>query len=202
MLGRESPARSDGITQPLRRAALLHPKVPVGQFFQCGAGTVQEQEAFLSALEPGKAAETLTEPRIQRQTIAHLRKERAQDILASLSTPQLVDLLAVLPHEDSEELVDLLPESRSQRTRGTLSEQEATGLDFMSLDRLTTAPNLTVQRSLSPSWAQPGNRQAREPDPGDRLVDADAFELRSAMGPPHAQEPAAPGPGPARGDRD
>ena len=110
----------------------------------------QEQEALFSALEPEKAAETLseTEPRAQRQIIAHLRKERAQNILASLSTPQLADLLTVLPHEDAEELVALLPENRRQRIQELLSEQEVTALDFMSHDYLTVAPKLTVREAL------------------------------------------------------
>src|ERR1035438_8258832 len=48
--------------------------------------TGQEQEALFSALETDKAAETLTEaePRAQRQIIASLRQERAQNILARL----------------------------------------------------------------------------------------------------------------------
>jgi len=108
----------------------------------------QEQEALFSALEPEKAAETLTEaePRAQRQIIAHLRKERAQNILASLSTPQLVDLLTVLPHEDSEELLELLPAERGQRVKALLSEREATARDFMSQAFLTVNPADTVER--------------------------------------------------------
>ena len=105
-----------------------------------------EQAALFSALDTQKAADTLTEtePRAQRQIISSLRKERAQNILASLSTPQLVDLLTVLPHEDAEELLELLPEARKQRIHGLLSEREATALDFISQDYLTAQPALTV----------------------------------------------------------
>ena len=108
--------------------------------------TGQEQEALFSALETDKAAETLTEaePRAQRQIIASLRQERAQNILARLSTPQLVDLLGVLPHEDAEEMLSLLPEERQRRVRALLSEREATARDFMSSEYLTVPPDLTV----------------------------------------------------------
>ncbi len=105
-----------------------------------------EQEALFSALEPTKAAETLTEaePRAQRQIIASLRQERAQNILARLSTPQLVDLLGVLPHEDAEEMLVLLPEDRQRRVRALLSDREVTARDFMSADYLTISPDATV----------------------------------------------------------
>jgi magnesium transporter len=109
----------------------------------------QEQEALFSALEPQKAADTLTEaePRVQRQIISHLRKERAQNILSSLSTPQLVDLLTVLPHEDAEELLALLPTDRNDKIRGLLSEREVTALDFISAEYLTVSPNATVMEA-------------------------------------------------------
>ncbi len=111
--------------------------------------TGQEQEALFSALETDKAAETLTEaePRAQRQIIASLRQERAQNILARLSTPQLVDLLGVLPHEDAEEMLALLPEERQKRVRALLSEREATARDFMSSEYLTVPPDLTVTQA-------------------------------------------------------
>jgi CBS domain-containing protein len=111
--------------------------------------TGQEQEALFSALETDKAAETLTEaePRAQRQIIASLRQERAQNILARLSTPQLVDLLGVLPHEDAEEMLALLPDERQKRVRALLSEREATARDFMSLEYLTVPLDLTVTQA-------------------------------------------------------
>ncbi len=108
--------------------------------------TGPEQEALFSALDTNKAAETLTEaePRAQRQIIANLRQERAQNILARLSTPQLVDLLGVLPHEDAEEMLTLLPDERQRRVRALLSEREATARDFMSSEYLTVPLGLTV----------------------------------------------------------
>ncbi len=111
--------------------------------------TGQEQEALFSALETDKAAATLTEaePRAQRQIIASLRQERAQNILAHLSTPQLVDLLGVLPHEDAEEMLALLPEERQKRVRALLSAREATARDFMSPEYLTVPPDLTVTQA-------------------------------------------------------
>jgi len=66
------------------------------------------------------------------------------NILASLSTPQLVDLLTVLPHDDQLELLLLLPEPRQGRVRKLLSEREAKATDFMDQEYLTIAPAVTV----------------------------------------------------------
>lgn len=107
----------------------------------------QEQAALFDALEPGKAAETLTEaePRAQRQLIASLRKERASSILASLSTPQLLDLFTVLPYEDVQEMLALLPGPRQERLTQLMSEKEATAKDFMNAEFLTVEPAADVR---------------------------------------------------------
>ena len=76
--------------------------------------------------------------------MANLRQERAATILASLSTPQLVDLLSVLPHEDQRDLLPLLPEPRQTKVRNLLSEREATATDFMDNQYLTIGPEATV----------------------------------------------------------
>lgn len=107
----------------------------------------QEQTALFEALEPEKAAETLTEaePRAQRQLIANLRQERAATILASLSTPQLLDLFTVLPYEDVQAMLLLLPEDRRTKVMALMSEKEATALDFVSPEYLTVDPAATVR---------------------------------------------------------
>ena len=109
----------------------------------------EEQTALFDALEPEKAAETLTEaePRAQRQLIANLRKERAASILASLSTPQLLDLFTVLPYEDVQEMLGLLPEDRQAKLRNLMSEKEATATDFMNSEFVTLPPAATAREA-------------------------------------------------------
>lgn len=111
----------------------------------------EEQTALFDALDSEKAAETLieAEPRAKRQLIANLRKERAESILASLSTPQLVDLFSVLPYEDVQELMPLLPESRQTKVRSIMSEKETTALDFVGSDYLTIEAATTVEEAKS-----------------------------------------------------
>jgi CBS domain-containing protein/sporulation protein YlmC with PRC-barrel domain len=110
----------------------------------------EEQEAFFSALDTEKAAETLlhAEPRAKRQLIEDLPKERAQAILAELSIPQLADLFSVLPHDDVTELMQLLPEESVKRIEQLLSEQEAKARDLISCDYLVFKEETPVGEAL------------------------------------------------------
>jgi len=110
----------------------------------------EEQQAFFSALDSEKAAETLTqvEPRAQRQLIANLRKERAQTILSEMSVPQLADLLSVLPHDDKEEMMELLPKDQAKRIHAIISEREVTASFLMSSDFLVFPQEATVGEVL------------------------------------------------------
>jgi CBS domain-containing protein/sporulation protein YlmC with PRC-barrel domain len=121
----------------------------------------EEQEAFFSALDPEKAAESLlhAEPRAKRQLIEDLPKERAQVILAELSIPQLADLFSVLPHDDVTELMQLLPEESAKRIRQLLSDQQARARDLMSSDYLVFKPGTTVGEAL-----QTIRTSGRDPD--------------------------------------
>lgn len=144
----EDAANSDTLQLSIAHAQLHDlPKEDLADVLEELSG--QEQTALFDALEPDKAAETLTEtePRAQRQIIANLRKERAASILASLSTPQLVDLLSVLPLEDQRELLPLLPDAKQTKVRNLLSERAVTAMDFMDQEFLTVDPATTVQEA-------------------------------------------------------
>lgn len=110
----------------------------------------EEQQAVFSALDSEKAAETLVEaePRAQRQLIANLRRERARTILLEMSTPQLSDLLSVLPHEDKSKMLELLPPEAAQRIQAIISEREATARVLMSTNYMTIAREQTVGEVL------------------------------------------------------
>ena len=110
----------------------------------------EEQQAFFSALDSEKAAETLTqvEPRAQRQLIANLRKERARTILSEMSVPQLADLLSVLPHDDMVEMMGLLPKEQAQRIQAIISEREVTARFLMSSHYMVFSPEATVGEVL------------------------------------------------------
>jgi CBS domain-containing protein/sporulation protein YlmC with PRC-barrel domain len=110
----------------------------------------KEQEAFFSALDSEKAAETLThaEPRAKRQLVASLRKEKARTILSELSVPQLADLFSVLPHDDVAELLYMLPEGRASKLKRIISEREATARQMISHEYMTFRAEDTVGKVL------------------------------------------------------
>jgi CBS domain-containing protein/sporulation protein YlmC with PRC-barrel domain len=110
----------------------------------------EEKDALFSALDSEKAAETLAEaePRTQRQIIAALRKERAQNIFTEMTIPQLAGLFSVLPHDHVSELMALLTKDQADRVRSILSEREATARGMMSSDFLTMARETTVSEAL------------------------------------------------------
>jgi magnesium transporter len=110
----------------------------------------EEQEAFFSALDTEKAAETLmhAEARAKRQLIEDLPKERARAILAELSIPQLADLFSVLPHDDVTELMQTLPEDKAESIRRILSGQEVRVRDLMSSDYLAFAEGVPIGKAL------------------------------------------------------
>jgi magnesium transporter len=110
----------------------------------------EEQEAFFSALDADKAAETLmhAEPRARRQLIEDLSKERAESILEELSIPQLADLFSDLPHDDATELMQLLPEEQAERLEQVLNEHEAEARKLMSSEYLAFAEEANIGETL------------------------------------------------------
>ncbi len=88
------------------------------------------------------------EPRAQRQIIANLRQERARTILTEMSTAQLVDLFAVLPHDDKMELLALLPKDQAAKVETILSEREVTAGALMSAGCVTMPKQTPVGDAL------------------------------------------------------
>ncbi|HET6462084.1 MAG TPA: CBS domain-containing protein [Syntrophales bacterium] len=111
----------------------------------------EEKDALFSVLDSEKAAETLAEaePRTQRQIIAALRKERAQNIFSEMTIPQLAGLFSILPHDHVSQLMALLTKDQADRVRAILSEREATAKGMMSSDFLTMDRETTVSEALA-----------------------------------------------------
>ncbi len=110
----------------------------------------EEQEAFFSALDAEKAAETLmhAEPRARRQLIEDLSKERAQAIFDELSVPQLAELFSDLAHEDVTALMPLLPPHKATKVKLVLASHEVEAREFMSSEYLSFSPELSVAEAL------------------------------------------------------
>ena len=75
-----------------------------------------EQQALFSALDPEKAAETLTEaePRAQRQIIEDLTSDQGRAIFDRMTVLQLANLFASLPQEKMREVSNWLGPVRAK----------------------------------------------------------------------------------------
>jgi magnesium transporter len=93
-----------------------------------------EQQALFSALDPEKAAETLTEaePRAQRQIIEDLTSDQGRDIFNRMTVLQLANLFASLPQEKMREVSNWLGPVRAKAVQNLLTEREATARDMVS----------------------------------------------------------------------
>jgi magnesium transporter len=93
-----------------------------------------EQQALFSALDPEKAAETLTEaePRAQRQIIEDLTSDQGRAIFDTMTVLQLANLFSSLPQEKMREVSNWLGPVRAKAVRNLLTEREATARDMVS----------------------------------------------------------------------
>jgi CBS domain-containing protein/sporulation protein YlmC with PRC-barrel domain len=93
-----------------------------------------EQQALFSALDPEKAAETLTEaePRAQRQIIEDLTSDQGRAIFDKMTVLQLANLFASLPQEKMREVSNWLGPVRAKAVTNLLTEREATAKDMIS----------------------------------------------------------------------
>ena len=155
----EDAAKTDVVSLSVKRdQAVEMPGEDLADVLEMLSG--EQQEAFFSALDSEKAAETLAhaEPRAKRQLMANLRRERAQTIMSELSIPQLADLFTVLPYEERIKLLALLPEEKEERLNRILSEREVTTRQLMSSDFVTFPKETTVGEAI-------GHVRALKPDP-------------------------------------
>lgn len=146
----EDAVATDSVCLAMKKEqALDMPGEDLADVVEMLSGT--QQEAFFSALDAEKAAETLmhAEPRARRQLIEDLSQERARAILAELSTPQLADILSDLPHDDVTELLGLLPEGQREKLQNILYEHEVTVGKIMFPEFLYFPPEVTVAQALT-----------------------------------------------------
>ena len=77
-------------------------------------------------LEPEQATETLeeVEPRVQRELIGALPKERAARLINEMTPAQAADLLAILPKTEADLLLTLLDRDTSSHVERIISEHD------------------------------------------------------------------------------
>lgn len=109
-----------------------------------------EQQALFSALDPEKAAETLTEaePRAQRQIIEDLTSDQGRSIFDRMTILQIANLFASLPQEKMREVATWLGPVRAKAVTNLLTEREATAKDMVSANFIARPSTAKVGDTL------------------------------------------------------
>lgn len=109
-----------------------------------------EQQALFSALDPDKAAETLSEaePRAQRQVIEDLTIEQGRAIFDHMTVLQLANLFTSLPQEKTREVSHWLGPVRAKAVHNLLTEREATAKDMIASDYVAVPTTSSVGEVL------------------------------------------------------
>lgn len=106
----------------------------------------KEQQALFSALDPDKAAETLSEaePRAQRQIIEDLTPGQGRAVFDQMTNLQLANLFVSLPQEKMQAVSQWLDPSRAEPVHTLMAEREAKAKDMISSDYVATPPSARV----------------------------------------------------------
>jgi Mg/Co/Ni transporter MgtE len=92
------------------------------------------------------ASDTLEElePRVQRDLIAALQKDRAAQLINEMTPGQAADILSVLPWWEVKAILKLLNNENAMKIHSILEREEEKIVDFVVSDCLKFAPDKTV----------------------------------------------------------
>jgi Mg/Co/Ni transporter MgtE len=113
--------------------------------------STEERVAIMDILDTETAADTLeeAEPRVQRDLVASLRRDRVAERLQTMTPAQIADLLEILPRIDAEALRTTLP-AETLVTVNDLLQMHEIKLSTIATGRFLALPeNATVKTALS-----------------------------------------------------
>jgi len=113
--------------------------------------STEERVAIMDTLDTETAADTLeeAEPRVQRDLVASLRRDRVAELLQTMTPAQIADLLEILPRIDAEALKATLPAETIVKVNDLLQMHEVK-LSTIATGRFLALPeSATVKTALS-----------------------------------------------------
>jgi magnesium transporter len=107
--------------------------------------------AIFSELETEHASDTLEEiePRVQRELIAALAKERAAELIKDMTPAQAADVLAVLPATDVNAILELMDAEDVGKIRRILEHHEDKIADFATTHFIAFPGQTSIQDVLA-----------------------------------------------------
>jgi magnesium transporter len=107
--------------------------------------------AIFSELETGHASDTLEEiePRVQRELIAALTKERAAELIKDMTPAQAADVLAALPGTDVDAILELIDGGDAGKIRRLLEHHADKIVDFATSRFIAFSAETSVSQVLA-----------------------------------------------------
>ena len=101
----------------------------------------EERMAVFDTLDTETAADTLeeAEPRVQRDLVASMRRDRLVELLQTMTPAQIADILEILPRIDAQVLRKLLPAETAVKVAELLDEQDVE-LESIATNRFLALP--------------------------------------------------------------
>lgn len=111
--------------------------------------------AVFNELETGLASDTLTEvePRVQRELIGSIQRDRAAHLINEMSPAQAADLLAILPAAESEELLKLIDPESAPRVQRIIEHHDESILLYATHDFIRLPP-ITLAKEVIGNYRQ------------------------------------------------
>jgi magnesium transporter len=98
--------------------------------------------ALFNALETEHASDTLeeVEPRVQRELIRAIEKERAALLINDMSPAQAADILAILPRDEAAGILKLIDREMSAKVEHIIADHDEQILNYGSPEVIRLAP--------------------------------------------------------------
>ncbi len=111
----------------------------------------EQRVTIFNKLDTEHASDVLEEinPNVQRDLVSSIKKEKAALLIDEMTPGQAADVLAALPILEANAILELLNEENSKKIKSILEKQEEKILNFATLNFLTFAPEITVERAKS-----------------------------------------------------
>jgi magnesium transporter len=111
----------------------------------------EERMSVFNALDTETAADTLeeTEPRVQRQLVASVRRERIVELLNAMTPTQIADILEILPRQEAEALLGALPQKVGSKVSELLNQHVIKLTSIATSNFLILAETNTVNDVLA-----------------------------------------------------
>ncbi|HYA86715.1 MAG TPA: CBS domain-containing protein [Nitrospirota bacterium] len=110
----------------------------------------EQRLAIFNQLETEHASDTLEEiePRVQRQIISSIKRDRAAELINAMTPAQAADIIAILPGSEADEILKLIDKENAEKIHYMLDKQDEKIINFTTSHFIKLPPHTRVSRVL------------------------------------------------------